>query len=277
MIYSQHILQVEKVPLFSAVNLWNKPEEIKQQIIKIILSNRVFVNPPDRQEKLHKLKQQLKKIILSRENPILTKIALHPNSKLPYRLSNLYLDNVVKIMNPKLKEFIKQNYPIQTWLNNPILRKKSESINISEIKSDEIQDFAQILFAAMELYDGIWLAAPQIWLNKRMIAVCQLDKSEKNVVWADVLINPEIIEKSWEYISEEACLSLPGLEWKVKRYNYVKVKYYDIDRKEKTIEATKLNAAILQHEIDHLDWILFWDKVINKQPQINFEKLVQNL
>ena len=180
-------------------------------------------------------------------------------------------------MNQIFYKFIKQNYPIQTWLNNPILRKKSKNIDFDKIKSKKIQDFAQILFTAMELYDWIWLAAPQIWENIRIISVCQLDKEEKNVIWADILINPEIIKKSWEYISNEWCLSLPGLEWKVKRHNYVKVKYYDIEWNKKIIEATKLNAAILQHEIDHLDWILFWDKVINKQSQINFEKLVQNL
>ena len=178
------------------------------------------------------------------------------------------------LMNKDLKNYIKQNYPIQTWLNNPILRTKSKEIDLNDIKSDKIQDFAQILFTWMEMYDGIWLAAPQIWENLRIVAVCQLDKKEKDIIWAEVLINPKIIEKSWEYISEEGCLSLPGLEWKVKRYKKVKVEYYDINWEKHTIEGENLNAAILQHEIDHLDWILFWNKVINKWPQINFNKLL---
>jgi len=174
-------------------------------------------------------------------------------------------------MDKKIKEYIQQHYKIQTGLNNPILRKKSEPVD--NIQDPEIQDFAQILFYAMEIYDGIWLAAPQIWVNKRLIAVCQLDKKEKNIIWADVLINPKIIEKSGEYISDEACLSLPGLEWKVKRAKYVKVEYFDINWEKKTITAENLNAAILQHEIDHLDGILFWDKVIDKQPQLNLGKI----
>ena len=126
----------------------------------------------------------------------------------------------------------------------------------------------------MQLYDGIWLASPQIWENIRMIAVCQLDKSEKNVIFADVLINPKIIKKSKKmFFQEEWCLSLPGLEWEVKRHYEVEVEYTDIEGKKQTLKAKWLNSAILQHEIDHLDGILFYDKAINKKEP-NLGKLL---
>ena len=182
------------------------------------------------------------------------------------------LENKEKEMSIKIsEEFIKQNYPVQTGLNNPILRTKSKWI---EEINEEILSFGKILFKAMELYDGIWLAAPQIWVNKRIIAICQLNKKEDKVIFSEVLINPEIVEKSEKmFIQEEGCLSLPGMEWDVQRHFKVKVIYTGLDGKKHQINATWLNAAILQHEIDHLDWILFWDKVIDKKAP-NFKKLL---
>jgi peptide deformylase len=170
-----------------------------------------------------------------------------------------------------IEKILKEQYPIQTGINNPILRKKSEKVQ--EI-TKEIQEFSEILHTGMEIYDGIWLAAPQIWVNKRMIAVCQLNKKEDKVISSQILINPKIIEKSNKtFLQEEWCLSLPGLEWEVERHFKVKVIYQDINWKKHEMNATWLNAAILQHEIDHLDWILFWDKVVKKQWP-NLKKLL---
>ena len=227
----------------------------KTAILKIILDTHTS-NKELKKEKIENIKNSLYETLL--KNNLLDK----------------FNSNFANMDKKQLKEYILQNYPIQTGLNNPILRKKSVPVDINKIQ--KLQDFAHILFEAMQIYDGIWLAAPQIWKNIRMIAVCQLDKSEKNVIWADVLINPKIIEKKWEYIGKEACLSLPWLEWEVKRYKKVKVEYYDVLWQKKVIDAENLNAVILQHEIDHLDGILFWDKVINKWEP-NFLKNYINL
>ena len=170
-----------------------------------------------------------------------------------------------------LDKIIQEKYPVQTGLNNPILRKESEEI--TEI-TDEIKEFEKILHRWMELYDGIWLAAPQIWVNKRMVAVCQLNKKEDKIISSSVLINPKIINKSAKtFIQEEGCLSLPGMEWDVQRHFKVKIEYLDINWKKHEMNLTGLNAAIVQHEIDHLDWILFWDKVVNKKTP-NLKKLL---
>ena len=176
----------------------------------------------------------------------------------------------------EFEKYIRANYPIQTWLNNPILRKKS--VNIEKI-TDEIKEFSEILHVAMQLYDWVWLAAPQIWKNIRMVAVCQLNKKQDKVISSQVLINPEIVEKSQKtFIEDEWCLSLPWLEWKVKRHHKVKVKYQDIYGKTQFLTLTWLNAWIVQHEIDHLDGILFWDKVIDKEKWINIKSFInQNI
>jgi len=232
------MLSIKKVPYFEKNNI------TKDEATELIFNSPFFRYSPERKKRKENLMESLVSILEDKQ-----------------------------FLMKNLEKIIREKYPIQTWLNNPILRTKSKEVE--NIKDPEIQKFADILLVAMKMYDWIGLAAPQIGENIRMIAVCQLDKKEKNIILTEVMINPEIIERKWEYICEEWCLSLPWLEWKVKRSKYVKVKYTTPEWEEKIIEAKNLNAAILQHEIDHLDWILFWDKVINKQPQININKLVQ--
>ncbi len=171
------------------------------------------------------------------------------------------------------EKYIKNNYPLQTWLKNTILR--TRSIEVDNI-TDDIKDFAEVLYAWMQLYDWVWLAAPQIGENIRMIAVCQLNKKEDKIVDSKVLINPEIIEKSnKKFIQEEWCLSIPWMEWDVERYEKVKVKYINLEWKECEMILRWTNAGIVQHELDHLDWILFWDKVINKNKWLNIKQFIK--
>lgn len=170
------------------------------------------------------------------------------------------------------ENYIKANYPVQTWLHNEILRKKS--IEVTKI-TDEIKEFADILHTGMQLYDGVGLAAPQIGRNIRMVAVCKLNKKEDTIISSQVLINPVIVEKSTKTITwEEWCLSLPWMEWKVKRHYKVKVKYQDIDGKKHEMNLTWINAGIVQHETDHLDGILFWDKVLAKDKWFDIKKFI---
>ena len=104
--------------------------------------------------------------------------------------------------------------------------------------------------------DGIGLAAPQVNIAKRVIIV----NSNNN---AAVFINPKIIKKSFlKNKMEEGCLSIPGVYKKVKRYNSVTMQFQDLKAKKQKIKANKLLARILQHEIDHLDGVLFIDKIV---------------
>ncbi len=160
-----------------------------------------------------------------------------------------------------LQKKIEKDYPIQTGINNPILRKKSTKIDIVDKK---IINFMKLLHNAQILYDGVWLASPQIWKNIRIVSIAQLDNEWKKILFYEEMINPEIIEYSdTTNIDLEGCLSLPGLEANVERYDVIKVKYLNKKWEEKIMEAEMMNARIIQHEIDHLDGILYWDKKLD--------------
>lgn len=109
------------------------------------------------------------------------------------------------------------------------------------------------------MYDaeGVGLAAPQIGVLKRVVVI-DVSEDRDNPI---ILINPEIIETEGCQIGDEGCLSIPGKVGTVERPNYVKVKAYDRDMKEFIIEGTELLARALCHEIDHLDGILYSEKV----------------
>ena len=157
---------------------------------------------------------------------------------------------------------IQKFYPIQKWINNPILRKVS--VKIDKIDED-MQTFGEELMELMKLYDGAWLAAPQVWKNIRMIATTQWKETKKELKlsWETLMINPEIIEKSKEVvISDEACLSIPHFKGKVKRHKSIVVEYLDLKWKQQVKKLKDLSAFIVQHEYDHLDGILFADKLI---------------
>ncbi len=139
---------------------------------------------------------------------------------------------------------------------NPNLRNKSHEINEDEILSSDFKELIKNLSQTMIKKDGIGLAAPQVNIAKRVIIV----NSNNN---AAVFINPKIIKKSFlKNKMEEGCLSIPGVYKKVKRYNSVTMQFQDLKAKKQKIKANKLLARILQHEIDHLDGVLFIDKIV---------------
>ncbi|MFH1662170.1 MAG: peptide deformylase [Candidatus Falkowbacteria bacterium] len=136
---------------------------------------------------------------------------------------------------------------------NPILRKKSQEIKKDEIKSKQFQEICFDMEKTMKEKDGAGLAAPQIGKNIRLIAV-NSDNGAIN------MINPEITKKSWaKELGEEGCLSVPDVFLKIKRHKKVNCKYLDINGNEKKIKACGMLARVIQHEIDHLDGILFID------------------
>ena len=161
--------------------------------------------------------------------------------------------------NPLL---LKLKYPLQKWENNHILRAVSTPVNLP--LTEETKEFAYSLKELMYIYNGVWLAAPQIGKNIRIIAITLWEDKEGNLnqIWDEILINPEIEQTSEQMsVDTEGCLSLPGIEWKVKRYKWVKVSFYDIEGKKHQKIFYDFNARIVQHEIDHLDGILFVDKI----------------
>lgn len=107
--------------------------------------------------------------------------------------------------------------------------------------------------------NGVGLAAPQIGISKRVIVVDTGDELLE-------IINPEIIMKEGEQTDSEGCLSVPGMLGEVTRAYRVKVKGLDRQGQELEITREEMTARALQHEIDHLDGILFIDRAINLKP-----------
>jgi len=145
---------------------------------------------------------------------------------------------------------------------NPILRKKSEEVK--EVTED-IKKLGQDMIQTMMEKDGIGLAAPQIGELKRIIVVYPIQErslEEKAKKTPQVFINPKIIKKSKEaIIDEEGCLSLPGLFLKIKRAKEVEIEALNERGEKIKIKTEGLPARVFQHEIDHLDGILFIDRL----------------
>ncbi|SDM02808.1 peptide deformylase [Bacillus sp. OK048] len=112
------------------------------------------------------------------------------------------------------------------------------------------------MYDTMIEYDGVGLAAPQIGIDAR-IAIVDIDNEQGTIE----MINPSIVETSGEQTGPEGCLSFPDLFGEVTRPNYVMIEAYDRRGKKYKLEAEEFLARAIQHEIDHLDGILFTTKV----------------
>lgn len=146
-------------------------------------------------------------------------------------------------------------YWIQIWVNNPILRKVSEEV--VDFKEAKKVEKVMLDFLASKKDIGVGLAAPQIGINQRII-IGKFDKTNSTT-----LVNPKIISHSPEStLDQEWCLSLPWVWWNVRRYFKVHIEYYSIKWKKFELILEDFPARIVQHEIDHLNWILFTDRVI---------------
>ena len=120
----------------------------------------------------------------------------------------------------------------------------------------------------------VGLAAPQVGENIRVIATSQREhkKNKDKLLWETIMINPSITNTSKETIlREEACISLPNCTGMVKRHKTIQVEFLDIHGKKQKQKYKDFNAVIIQHEIDHLDGILFVDKLV-KTPNKNIKK-----
>lgn len=147
---------------------------------------------------------------------------------------------------------------------NKILRQKSALIELESLKTAEFKTLIKEMTETMLKKDGAGLAAPQIGLNIRIIIV------NKNGQ-ATPMINPEITKKSWaKEIEDEGCLSVlnkKGVPYylPVARHKKINCVYFDTKGKKHKIEAQGLLARIIQHETDHLDGILFIDRVAEQK------------
>ena len=146
-----------------------------------------------------------------------------------------------------------------------ILTLKAATVANSEFNSDWLTALASAMQATMLARNGVGIAAPQVYVSKRVIIVA----SRANLRYPDaadmpavVMVNPEILEKSDNTIlGEEGCLSVPDEREMVARAEMVKVRYFTLEGEQIETVFHGFPARIVQHEIDHLDGVLFVERL----------------
>ncbi len=136
---------------------------------------------------------------------------------------------------------------------DPVLRRRAASV---EAVTPEIQAIIADMFDTMYDEVGIGLAAPQVGVPLRLMVV-----GDEDGRGARALLNPVITEEGGTVTAEEGCLSIPGMFAQVTRSEWVKVEAQDAGGRPVALSARGLRARVLQHEIDHLDGILFIDRL----------------
>jgi len=150
----------------------------------------------------------------------------------------------------------------------PVLAQRGEDVTVFD---EELKTLVEEMFESMYAAQGIGLAAPQIALSKRVTVI---DVSfKKNPEEKLALINPKIIAAEGKQVEEEGCLSLPEIREKVVRAAKVKVKAQDVNGKWFEVEGEELLARALQHEIDHLDGVLFIDRLSRLKRELILRKI----
>ena len=153
-------------------------------------------------------------------------------------------------------------------MGHPVLRTKAKPIDPAAIKSDAIQQLIDDMFETMREYQGVGLAGPQIHVGLRLFVAGfpgsrhddEDDEEERVPLMA--LINPEItpvgtaVEEDWE-----GCLSIPDIRGKVPRARDIQVRAYDRRGRRVELSAKGFTARVIQHETDHLDGVLFFDRM----------------
>jgi peptide deformylase len=137
---------------------------------------------------------------------------------------------------------------------DPVLRKRAERIHRVD---QEVRKLAQGMLRVMYEEKGIGLAANQVACPRQLLVVNVGGEHPQEVV----LVNPRLVGTEGEFDSVEGCLSLPGVEGHVPRYQKVRVRGSELSGKQVEIEADELLSRVLQHELDHLDGILIIDKM----------------
>ncbi|MBI5197790.1 MAG: peptide deformylase [Nitrospirae bacterium] len=150
-------------------------------------------------------------------------------------------------------------------LGNPVLRQRSEEVPIEELSQKSFQRFIHDMVDTMREFDGVGLAAPQVGELIRMVVI----ESEDNPRYPGspeiplmVLINPVLRPLTEEKgLGWEGCLSLPGLRGQVPRFREVSVEGIDPEGRPLKFEAKNFFAVVIQHEVDHLDGIVYLDRM----------------
>jgi peptide deformylase len=153
-----------------------------------------------------------------------------------------------------------------TTVGDPVLRERAREVDLDELLSPDVQDLIDDLIETRRAAGGAGIAAPQVSVGRRL-AVVEVDDATrrrypyKPEVPLTVLVNP-VIEPLFEetLLINEGCLSVPGLRGDVERHARIRVQYLDRNGEACELTAEGLTAGTFQHEVDHLDGILFLDR-----------------
>jgi len=156
----------------------------------------------------------------------------------------------------------------------PVLKKKAEKV--TKVDAD-VQKLLDDMLETMYASAGVGLAAPQIGVSKRIVVIDVEQEDDDSGVKSGnplFLVNPEIIWRSEDKVcGEEGCLSVPKQRAEVERNAQVKVRYLDYNGNEQEILGDGLLAVCLQHELDHLDGVLYIDRISRLKRQMLLKKL----
>jgi peptide deformylase len=157
-------------------------------------------------------------------------------------------------------------------MGHPVLRRRGRALDKSDLKNPLMQKFFDDMIETMYEYHGVGLAAPQVHEGLRVF-VAMLDEEPGDESEATVVVNPEIvpnaqaIEEGWE-----GCLSIPDIRGMVPRYTDITVKALDRNGKNVELRLQGFPARVAQHETDHLDGVLFFDRMKSMQTLTYLEE-----
>jgi len=146
---------------------------------------------------------------------------------------------------------------------DPVLRKKAAPVNTID---DELRKLVDDMVDTMYAEPGVGLAAPQIGVSLRLLVTDITVGEEPDSLI--VLVNPKIVSATGRVVEEEGCLSVPGIRADIPRAESVEIRGWDLDQKEVSIKGQGYLARAFQHEMDHLDGILIWDRMGKIQREV---------
>jgi len=154
-------------------------------------------------------------------------------------------------------------------MGHPVLRAKARALDAAEIRSPRLQQLIDDMLETMREYQGVGLAAPQVHASVRLFVAGlppKKDRDDQDDDREDVplmaLINPEITPVGREIVEDwEGCLSIPEIRGKVPRSRHITVRAYDRTGKRVEMKVSNFTARVIQHETDHLDGVLFFDRM----------------
>jgi peptide deformylase len=162
-------------------------------------------------------------------------------------------------------------YPIVAY-GDPVLKMKAKPLAPDTL---DVKQLAADMFETMYEANGVGLAAPQVGKSVRLFVIDAEPMDEDNLKgFKHVFINPELVAEegeAWDY--EEGCLSIPSIRAPVSRASTIRLRYQDLDWKQHEQEFSGLAARVIQHEYDHLEGVLFTDRISPFKKQLLRGKL----